>query len=188
MMKMNDSLESVILVDENDQELTVGPKLETHIRGELHRAFSIFLFDEHGRTLIQKRADQKYHSAGKWANTCCGHPRPGENIADAAHRRLGEELGLDASLRFGFQTRYIAELDGDMIENELVHVFYATANAAPSLNPNEVAEVMSVDLHDLRIGNTVPVDSQAAWLRHYLGAHFGELEALRDAGLKTGAR
>lgn len=181
MMKMDDSLENVILVDEDDQELTVGPKLETHIRGELHRAFSIFLFDKHGRTLVQKRAAQKYHSAGKWANTCCGHPRPGENIAKAAHRRLGEELGLNANLRFGFQTRYTAELDGDMIENELVHVFYAALDAAPFLNPNEVAEVMSIDLDDLRIGSTIPIDSQAAWLRHYLNAHFGELEALRDA-------
>lgn len=187
MMKMNDSLESVILVDEDDRELTVGPKLETHIRGELHRAFSIFLFDENGRTLIQKRAAQKYHSAGKWANTCCGHPRPGENIADAAHRRLGEELGLDTSLKFGFQTRYIAELDGDMIENELVHVFYATTNATPSLNPNEVADVMSVDLDKLRGGDAISVDSQAAWLRHYLDTHFGELEAIRDACLKAGS-
>lgn len=182
-MKMNDSLESVILVDEQDRELTTGPKLDTHIRGELHRAFSIFLFDEQGRTLIQKRAAQKYHSAGKWANTCCGHPRPGENIADAAHRRLGEELGLDANLTFGFQTRYIAELDGDMIENELVHVFYATSTASPLLNPNEVADVMSLDLEDLRAGDTVPVCHQAAWLRHYLDAHFDELKGLRDAAL-----
>ncbi len=183
MIKMNDTLENVILVDENDKELKIGQKIATHIRGDLHRAFSIFLFDRDGKTLIQKRAPEKYHSAGKWANTCCGHPRPGEDIADAAQRRLGEELGLDVALKPAFQTRYIAELDGDMIENEFVHVFYANCFSKPSLNPTEVSETDYVELEDLLAGRAVKTEQQAAWLRHYLEAHFEDLVAVRKQAL-----
>lgn len=177
---MDDKAETVILVDEEDAVLGFGPKLDTHRAGRLHRAFSIFLFDTEGQTLLQKRADTKYHSPGKWANTCCGHPRPGEPIAAAARRRLGEELGVDADLQFGFQARYTADLDQGMTENELVHVFYGLCASAIEPNPSEVSEVLYASLDSVRSGHTVNHDSSAAWLRHYLDHHFDALTRIQN--------
>jgi 8-oxo-dGTP pyrophosphatase MutT (NUDIX family) len=90
--------EQLILVDAEDRELGVGDKLQAHLTGTLHRAFSMFVFDNQKQLLIQKRALTKYHSGGLWSNTVCGHPRPGENTIDAAHRRLKEEMGFDCEL------------------------------------------------------------------------------------------
>ena len=106
MSTVLDASERVVLVDEGDSEIGVGRKLETHHQGALHRAFSIFLFDPQGRTLVQKRAAHKYHSGGKWANTCCGHPRPGEDILaaisfiDSNHwfKRLGKRQSIVCNL------------------------------------------------------------------------------------------
>ncbi|MEM1147974.1 MAG: isopentenyl-diphosphate Delta-isomerase [Pseudomonadota bacterium] len=173
-----DISERVVLVDEGDSQIGIGAKLETHQSGALHRAFSIFLFDAAGRTLVQKRALHKYHSGGKWANTCCGHPRPDEPINTAARRRLGEELNMRTSLTMGFVARYRAELDGQMIENEIVHVFHGRAQAPARPNPDEASDVQFVDLEDLRDGRTIPVAQQTAWLRHYLLHHFDELQAV----------
>ncbi len=88
--------ETLILVDERNRKTGEGEKLAVHREGKLHRAFSIFLFDGSGRVLLQRRSIAKYHSGGLWANTCCGHPRAGEQTLPAAHRRLGEELGASA--------------------------------------------------------------------------------------------
>lgn len=175
-----DLAERVVLVDERDSQIGIGPKLETHQSGALHRAFSIFLFDDEGRTLVQKRAQHKYHSGGKWANTCCGHPRPNEPIAEAAARRLGEELGMTAALEYGFLARYRAELDGEMIENEIVHIFYGRASEPAVPNPEEASATRFVSLDDLLTGHGLPVDQQTAWLRHYLQHHVRDLELIRD--------
>ena len=86
----------VILVNEHDEALGTMGKLEAHEKGMLHRAFSIFLLNDDSELLLQQRADGKYHSAGLWTNTCCSHPMPGEDTEQAAHRRLKEELGLEA--------------------------------------------------------------------------------------------
>src|SRR4051812_50174920 len=88
-------VENVVLIDEADAELGIGEKLSVHRSGELHRAFSVFAFDERDRLLLQRRALTKYHSGGLWTNSACGHPRPGETTADAARRRLREELGTE---------------------------------------------------------------------------------------------
>ena len=94
--------ELVILVDEKDNELAYGEKHAVHKAGKLHRCFSIFIFDSHGKMLIQQRAMKKYHSPGLWTNTCCGHPRPKENTKKAAHRRMGEEMGFDCKFEEAF--------------------------------------------------------------------------------------
>src|SRR5215216_3450594 len=97
--------EQLILVSEKNRAIGQAEKLAVHEAGLLHRAFSIFLVDSGGRLLLQQRSRKKYHSAGLWANSCCGHPRPGESTLRAARRRLGEELGADARLRYAFQAR-----------------------------------------------------------------------------------
>ncbi|MEL6666792.1 MAG: isopentenyl-diphosphate Delta-isomerase [Pseudomonadota bacterium] len=176
----NDAAERVVLVDERDAEVGIGVKLETHFKGALHRAFSIFLFRSDGKTLIQKRAIQKYHSGGKWANTCCGHPRPGEQISAAAERRLKEELGIEAELQRGFLARYRAVLDGEMIENEIVHMHFGRASHPAVPNPEEASDVKFVSLEGLHDGTELPVSQQTAWLRHYLDHHFDDLLQIRE--------
>jgi isopentenyl-diphosphate delta-isomerase len=131
--------ERVVLVDRNDREIGTEEKLRAHESGVLHRAVSVFVFDAHGRILLQRRARRKYHSAGKWSNTCCSHPRPGETPSDAAHRRLGEEMGISSELTPAFSFIYRAELDHGLIEHELDHVFVGTFTGAPAPDVHEVS-------------------------------------------------
>lgn len=90
--------EYVVLVDENDNMVGTAEKIDAHRNPKLHRAFSIFIANNNGEMLIQKRAGEKYHNPGMWANTCCGHPRPGESLEAAVHRRLREEMGFDTGM------------------------------------------------------------------------------------------
>ncbi len=132
--------EQVILVDENDVELGLMPKMEAHEKGVLHRAFSVFLFNEHGEMLLQKRASSKYHSPDLWTNTCCSHPRQNETVLEAAHRRLEEEMGISAELNQRFSFIYKAELDQGLTEHELDHVVTGNFSGEPILNPEEVGD------------------------------------------------
>jgi len=127
----------LVLVDQDDHEVGVAEKLAVHVDGTLHRAFSIYLFNTNGETLLTRRALGKYHSGGLWTNTCCSHPRPGETTENAARRRLREETGIDCELRYGFQFIYHAVLDGGLTEHELDHVFVGAHDGAPALDPNE---------------------------------------------------
>ncbi len=89
--------EQVVIVDADDTPTGVMDKLAAHRNGgALHRAVSACLVDDRGRVLLQRRALAKYHFAGRWSNTCCTHPRPGEEPGVAIARRLGEELGVEA--------------------------------------------------------------------------------------------
>ncbi len=172
--------ETLILVDERNRKTGEGEKLAVHREGKLHRAFSIFLFDGSGRVLLQRRSIAKYHSGGLWANTCCGHPRAGEQTLPAAHRRLGEELGAAAALTYGFRARYEAALDHGLTENELVYVFGGRFDGRLALNPDEVSETAIVELDALIADAAARPERYAYWLRHYLTRHAAELAALRD--------
>lgn len=177
---MSDEFEQVILVDEHDAALNDGDKWRIHQEGLLHRAFSIFVFNPAGECLIQQRAAGKYHSAGKWANSCCGHPRPGEVTRGAAERRLNEEVGLRLSLTFGFKSRYIAYLDNAMIENEIPYLYFGQTTARPLPNPEEVSAVRWVPLEQLAREIEADPAAHAAWLRHYVDAHADDLARWRD--------
>lgn len=134
-----DALERMILVDRDDRPLGEGEKLEVHREGKLHRAFSIFIFNAKDEVLLQRRADSKYHFAGLWSNSCCGHPRPGESTAKAAVRRLGEELGFQTPLTEQMQLIYRAEDPGScLIEHEYLHVFRGRYVKDPRPDPAEV--------------------------------------------------
>lgn len=132
--------EQVILVDSRNRELGVMDKTEAHQRGVLHRALSVFIFNSKGELLLQRRAMGKYHSSGLWTNTCCSHPRPGENVADAAHRRLQEEMGTKTALTELFDFIYKAELENGLYEHEADHVFTGKTDADPKPDPSEVME------------------------------------------------
>ncbi|HWL00253.1 MAG TPA: isopentenyl-diphosphate Delta-isomerase, partial [Parapedobacter sp.] len=114
--------EHVILVDEHDHAIGTMEKLTAHREGLLHRAISVFIFNDQGELLLQQRAAHKYHSADLWTNTCCSHPMPGETAMDAAHRRLGEEMRMKADLSFAFSFQYRAAFDNGLTEHELDHV------------------------------------------------------------------
>lgn len=129
--------DKVILVDESDRPVGEMEKMRAHREGRLHRAFSVFIYNDRGEMLLQRRAATKYHSAGLWSNACCSHPRPGETIEQAAHRRLHEEMGFDCDLEPAFRFIYRAELDGDMTEHELDHVLRGRFSGTPTLNRRE---------------------------------------------------
>lgn len=132
-------VEKVILVNKKDKKIGEEEKLKTHIEGKLHRAISVFIFNKKGELLIQKRAKNKYHSPGLWANTCCTHPRPGEKTILAAKRRLREEMGIKTILKKVFKIHYKAKV-GSLIENEIDHIFIGFFEGQPILNKTEVED------------------------------------------------
>ncbi|MGH6768080.1 MAG: isopentenyl-diphosphate Delta-isomerase [Xanthobacteraceae bacterium] len=170
--------EQLIVVDERNRAVGFGGKTPVHRAGLLHRAFSIFLVDDKGRILLQRRSRRKYHSGGLWANSCCGHPRPGEQTLPAARRRLREELGAEGPLSFGFFSRYRAELDGGMQENEFVYVYFGPLSSSLAPDPTEVSDVEFVSVDDLRRRVAREPDAFAYWLKHYLRNHLPDIAQL----------
>ena len=132
-------LEEVVLVNEKDEALGTMEKMAAHEKALLHRAFSVFVFNTSGDLLMQQRAFSKYHSGGLWTNTCCSHPRPGEQVADAAIRRLQEEMGFKTNLTKAFDFTYKAAFDNGLTEHEFDHVFTGIYEGPIHFNPNEVA-------------------------------------------------
>ena len=133
-------VEYVVLVNKNNQPLGTMEKMEAHERGELHRAFSVFVFNSEGQMMLQRRADEKYHSPGLWTNTVCSHPRTGEKITMAAHRRMKEEMGFDCELEEAFSFIYKADVGDGLIEHEFDQVFIGTCDKKPTPNPDEVGD------------------------------------------------
>ncbi len=143
-------MDQVILVDENDNVVGSMDKLEAHVKGILHRAFSVLIFNSRGEMLIQKRAKDKYHSGGLWTNACCSHPMPGESMEAATKRRLREEMGIETTTTYAYKFIYRAPLDKNLIEHELDHVFVGTFDGEPEINVNEVEGWKYVSLDDLK--------------------------------------
>jgi isopentenyl-diphosphate delta-isomerase len=141
--------EFVVLVNPKDEVLGLMEKQQAHINGLLHRAFSVFLFNENGEMLLQKRAAEKYHSPHQWTNAVCSHPRIEETYLEAAKRRLNEELGIDAELSEKFHFIYKADVGGGLWEHELDHVFTGTYHSKFNLNKDEVEEVRYISLENL---------------------------------------
>jgi len=142
--------EKVILVDKTDKEVGLMNKQEAHVKGLLHRAFSIFIFNSKNELLLQQRAYEKYHSAGLWTNTCCSHPRHGESLLDAANRRLDEEMGMKCDLRKSFDFIYSAKMPNDLIEHEYDHVFFGFSDTLPVINKYEVVNYKYMTLIDIK--------------------------------------
>lgn len=158
-------MEHVILVDEHDNEIGTMEKMEAHRKGKLHRAFSILLFNSKGEMLIQKRASNKYHSAGLWSNACCSHPRPGESLEHATHRRLKEELGINAQPVFSYSFIYKADFGNNLFENEFDHVYTIIHDALPQINPAEIEAWRFVDVNDLKEDVINNSENYTYWFR-----------------------
>ena len=142
-------MERVVLVDENDNPLGTMEKMEAHEKGVLHRAFSVFIFNQKGDMLLQQRAFSKYHSGGLWTNTCCSHPRENELTIDAAHRRLQEEMGFDCEIEKAFDFIYKRELDQGLTEHELDHVFIGEFEGEVCFNKEEVNTYIYIPVQDV---------------------------------------
>lgn len=143
------SEEQVILVNTQDTIIGTMPKLEAHQKAVLHRAFSVFIFNDKGELLLQQRALDKYHSPGLWTNTCCSHQRQGETSLEAGKRRLQEEMGFNCDLKELFWFIYKAPFDNGLTEHELDHVMIGSHNLNPKINPDEVAAFKWMPLADV---------------------------------------
>lgn len=162
----------VILVDSDDHARGTAEKLAAHRKGLLHRAFSILIWSADGRMLLQKRHALKYHSGGLWTNACCGHPRPREDIAAAAHRRLGEELGFDCALTPLGTISYRAAVSNGLIEHEIVHVFRGQYDGPIEPNTVEVEATQIRTLEDVRREIDQHPETFSIWFRQYVAAEW----------------
>lgn len=161
--------EQVILVDENDNPTGTAEKLYAHREGLCHRAFSVFVFCE-GLLLLQQRALSKYHSPGLWTNTCCSHPRPGEDVLDAGKRRLKEEMGFETALSVVGRFHYIARFDNGLTENEVDYVLVGEIEEK-IVTPNclEVADYRWVSVDELKRELVEKPHEFTPWLKEALG-------------------
>ena len=159
------NLEEVILVNEADEEIGVMEKLEVHQKALLHRAFSVFLFNNKGEMLLQRRAMNKYHSAGLWTNACCSHPRPGESVESAALRRTREELGINPQLEKAFVFTYRASFENGLTEHEYDHVFIGIHEGDINADPNEVSEVKYLPMSEIKNELASNANKYTAWFQ-----------------------
>jgi isopentenyl-diphosphate Delta-isomerase len=157
--------DQVVLVDGHDRQTGTMEKIEAHIKGVLHRAFSVFIVNSSGQLLIQKRSAGKYHSPGLWTNTCCSHPRPGEPVDHAASRRLLEEMGISCKLYSSFTFIYKAEFGNGLTEHELDHVFIGICDETPLPSPEEVDEYRYADSKELEYDMNENPGNYTVWFR-----------------------
>lgn len=173
--------EQVILVDDWDIQIGFMGKMRVHREGLLHRAFSVFLFNDDGEMLLQKRSLGKYHSPGLWTNTCCSHPRPGESNEFAARRRLKEEMGISCDLIEAYSFVYKADVGNGLTEHEFDHVFTGITNALPSPDPNEVMAYRYLEIDHLLAEVSETPAAFTPWFKITLGsllAHRKDLQII----------
>lgn len=168
-------LETVIVVDNNDRPLGTQEKLAAHVIPERHRAFSILIFNHKKETLIQRRAFGKYHSPGLWANSCCGHPRPGEDVKDAANRRLQEELGFSCPLSPLRTVCYTLKLEKNLWELEYTHLFTGIYSNEIDFNLDEIYETQWISPSQLREDVLAHPQQYARWFRLYILKYFDSI-------------
>ncbi len=163
--------EQVILVDEQDRPLGTAEKLTAHQQGLCHRAFSVFIFRQQPelKVLIQQRASHKYHTPNLWTNTCCSHPRPGEDTLQAGQRRLKEEMGIETVLKWAGSFHYIAPFKNGLTENEYDHVLIGTVtDEIIQFDPEEVQAYRWVNLQELQTELTQHPEKFTPWLQKAL--------------------
>jgi len=158
-------METVILVNQEDDAIGTMEKMEAHKKGVLHRAFSILIFNSRGELLLQKRSKKKYHSGGLWTNACCSHPTLYEPIDSAARKRLKFEMGIDLQTRFAFKFIYRSELDKNLIEHEYDYVFTGIFDGAPCINEDEVEDWKFIDIQSLRADIKNDPASYTVWFK-----------------------
>ncbi|NER12292.1 isopentenyl-diphosphate Delta-isomerase [Leptobacterium flavescens] len=168
--------EKVILVDENDKQIGLMPKMEAHEKGLLHRAFSVFILNDKNELMLQQRALHKYHSPGLWTNTCCSHQRDGESNLEAGKRRLFEEMGFTAPLKELVSFIYKAPFDNGLTEHEYDYVLMGRYDEDPVINPEEVASWKWMPLDEVKDDIEANPDLYTAWFKIIFSRFYKHLE------------
>ncbi len=163
----------VILVNNDDLPIGVMEKLEAHEKGLLHRAFSVVILNSAGEMLLQRRADNKYHSGRLWTNACCSHPAPGKTTEEAARHRLAEEMGIRAELHYIASFIYKAALDNGLTEHEFDHIYVGRTDSVPVPDPEEVSEYRYVSQDDLIDDIDANPENYTEWFKIMIN-RFGE--------------
>ena len=168
--------EKVVLVDKDDNQIGLMPKMEAHLKGKLHRAFSIIIFNSERKILIQKRASTKYHTPNLWSNTCCSHQREDEDNIDAGKRRLNEEMGFVTNLYNFSSFIYRVEFTNGLIEHENDHIMLGVFDGVPKPNPNEVDEWKWIDIDILVKDMKINSDQYTAWFMIIMNNYYESLK------------
>lgn len=170
--------DKVILVNQNDQQIGLMPKLEAHQKAILHRAFSVFVLNSKNEIMLQQRAKHKYHSPLLWTNTCCSHQRDGETNIQAGSRRLNEEMGFETELKELFHFIYKAPFDNGLTEHELDHVMIGYYNDNPNINLEEVENWKWMGIKEVQNDIQIQPEIYTVWFKiifdqfyHYLVDH-----------------
>lgn len=156
---------NVILVDENDREIGVMEKIEAHQKALLHRAFSVFIFNNKEEMLLHKRAATKYHSPGLWTNACCSHPQPNEETSVSAINRLQIEMGFTSRLTEAFSFTYKADFDNGLTEHEFDHVFVGTYNGDIFPNKDEVSDYCFKSMKEIKASLQLFPHNYTEWFK-----------------------
>lgn len=157
--------EQVILVNENDEQIGLMPKMEAHEKAVLHRAFSVFIFNAGNELMLQQRAAHKYHSPLLWTNTCCSHQRDGETNIEAGKRRLQEEMGFVTELKDTISFIYKAPFDNGLTEHEFDHILVGQFNENPTINPDEVANWKWMSLEAVKADMVTHPELYTEWFK-----------------------
>ncbi|MGY6647615.1 isopentenyl-diphosphate Delta-isomerase [Wenyingzhuangia sp. IMCC45574] len=156
-------MEHVILVNEKDEPIGTMEKIEAHEKALLHRAFSVFIFNDNGELMLQQRAAEKYHSPLLWTNTCCSHQRLGEGNIEAGKRRLQEEMGFTTDLKEVCSFIYKAPFDNGLTEHEFDHVLTGVYNSEPNINPEEANAYKWMHLEKVKLDVEKSPENYTAW-------------------------
>lgn len=161
-------MNKVILVNNKNEIIGTEEKLKAHKEGLLHRAFSIFIFNDKNELMLQRRALEKYHNGGIWTNTVCSHPQPEETYQQAVHRRLKEEMRFDCELKKKSCFIYKAKFDNGLTEHEYDCVFVGNYNNEPKLNPEEAMDWKWISLPNLKNEIKINPKNYTFWMKEIL--------------------
>ena len=176
--------EQVILVNENDEQIGLMPKMEAHEKALLHRAFSVFIFNDENQLMLQQRALDKYHSPGLWTNTCCSHQRNGESNIQAGKRRLQEEMGFVVNLQESISFMYKAPFDNGLTEHEYDHVLLGKYNDEPIINTDEVASWKWMPLEDVKVDIALHPELYTEWFKVIFDKFYEHLNITNEGNSK----
>ncbi|SDR99992.1 isopentenyl-diphosphate delta-isomerase [Formosa sp. Hel1_31_208] len=171
--------EHVILVNESDEQIGTMPKLEAHEKAVLHRAFSVFIFNDNNELMLQQRAKHKYHSPLLWTNTCCSHQRVGETNIEAGKRRLQEEMGFVVDLKETISFIYKAPFDNGLTEHEFDHVMIGHYNDEPTINPEEVEAWKWMPLEAVKVDIELHPEHYTEWFKIIFDKFYEHINILK---------
>lgn len=170
-------MEKITLVDEHDNVIGHEEKMKAHENGgKLHRAFSIFIFNNKNEMLIQQRSVKKYHFGGLWTNTCCSHPNEGESLEEATHRKLNQEFGFNTEIKEKFSFIYKdTDKNSGLTEHEFDHVFTGEFNGTPQPNPEEIDDFRWISVANLKLDIKLHPEKYTPWFKIAI-SKFDELD------------